>query len=113
MNRVDWKTRLDLIQGHFLAFEQQAGANGRAHGTGSKEGWNPLRPLFSFADAHVVIAGFSTQFGRFFEPMCESVTQTLIQLERRGTGRVSLSSFHASTLAGNKYFTESAEYLQQ
>jgi len=72
-----------------------------------------MRPLFSFADVQVVIADFSTQFGRFFEPMCEDTTQTLIQLERRGTGRVSLSSFHASTLAGNKYFTESAEYLRQ
>merc|ERR1719499_2676133 len=39
--------------------------------------------------------------------------QVLLQSERRGTGRVALSSFHSRALEGERAFTESTEYLRQ
>jgi len=87
-------------------------ASGRVHGSGLKEAWNPLRPLFSFADAQAVVSGISAEFGRFWETQCEDLTQVFSDIDRRGTGRVSLSSFHAKALEGQRHFSESAEYLR-
>jgi len=109
------KEFLVLAQGHILAVEQQhlhAVASGRVHGSGLKEAWNPLRPLFSFADAQAVVSGISAEFGRFWETQCEDLTQVFSDIDRRGTGRVSLSSFHAKALEGQRHFSESAEYLR-
>merc|ERR1719437_183025 len=39
--------------------------------------------------------------------------EVLLENEKRGTGRVALSSFHARALEGEWHFTESAEYLRQ
>jgi len=112
----EWKDFMLLAKGHVLAFEHQhsyAVASGRVHGSGLREAWNPLRPLFSFADAQVVISGISAEFGHFWETECESLTQVLSTMDRRGTGRVSLSSFHTKALEGQWHFTESAAYLRQ
>merc|ERR1719373_917477 len=39
--------------------------------------------------------------------------EVLLVSERRGTGRIPLSSFHARALDGEWHFTESKEYLRQ
>jgi len=111
----EWKEYLQLAKGHIMALDYQrshGSASASAHGLGLKEAWSPLRPLFSFADSLGVVSNFATQFGSFWETECEDLMQLLVKSDRRGTGRVTLASFHAQALAGEWHFTESAEYLR-
>jgi len=111
-----WGNFFTLAEGHIWAFEQQhlhAAASKRAHGSGMREFWNPLRPLFSFADAQAVISSISTQFGRYWETECEGLMQVALRSERPGTGRLPLASFYNSALGGEWHFSESAAYLRQ
>jgi len=111
-----WGDFFTLARGHIQAFEHQhlhGVAPAGVHGSGLREAWNPLRPLFSFADAQAVVSSISTQFGRYWETECEGLMQILLKSERRGTGRVPLSRFYAAALGGQWHFTESAAYLRQ
>jgi hypothetical protein len=116
MQRPFWKMHLALAKGHVWAFEHhrtKVPVSGQAHGSGLKESWNPMRPLFSFADVQVVVSGIPKQLGRSFEPTCEDLTQVMLKHSVRDTGRVPLSTFYAAALDGQWHFTESPEYLRR
>jgi hypothetical protein len=115
MQRPNWQKLLADAKGHILALEHhrtKALVSGQAHGSGLKESWNPMRPLFSFADVQAVVSDLIGQFGRSFEPACEDLTQVLVKHSRHNTGRVPLSDFYAAALAGQWHFSESPEYLR-
>jgi len=103
--------------GHVRSFEHQhqhAVASEAAYGSGLREFWNPLRPLFSFADAQAIVSGISTQFGTFWEPECESLMQSLESIDREGNGRVAMWRFYAKSLGGGEWrFQESVEWLRE
>jgi len=64
-------------------------------------------------DASVrVVEALADRYGRWQDRECIALKESLLKLERPGTGRVPLSSFYQAALDGAWQFSESKEYLR-
>mmetsp|Transcript_137681 Transcript_137681/g.343642 ORF Transcript_137681/g.343642 Transcript_137681/m.343642 type:complete len:610 (-) Transcript_137681:217-2046(-) len=114
----DWDELVAFAEGRIRAFEYERWSRPmpstkRVNGPDSMGAWAPLQPLFSFADAQVVVSGITTSFGRYWETECVRVKKSLLSLDRRKNGRVRMTDFHGAALNGEWRFSESTEYLRQ
>jgi len=74
---------------------------------------NPfLQPSSSFDSTASFALKFSHSFGSFQNLECHTLKRQLVEMEHEGSGRVRLSQFYASALAGRWEFMESVEYLR-
>jgi hypothetical protein len=68
--------------------------------------------LFSFADAHEVITTITKTFASFWEDECQVIKQSLVAMDKSGTGRLSLTDFYGANADGEWRFGESETYLR-
>jgi len=110
----DWPHISQFVQGRVTSFEySRLHPRERSNGKLRVGTWNTLRPHFSFADAEAMVAGIALTFGAYWETECANTKDTLMRMDRSGTGRVKLGDFHAAALNGEWRFSESKEYLRQ
>jgi len=76
-------------------------------------GGSPFQKEFTFADGQRVVNHITTGFGHWWEHECQAIKKTLTDLDTEGSGRVSLSSFYRSAMAGEWRFGESEAYLRE
>jgi len=65
-----------------------------------------------FAALAKVVETIGEEFGTFQDQECKQMTDTLVKMEYRGTGRVRLSDFYKPALDGAWTFQESSGYLR-
>jgi len=68
--------------------------------------------LYSFADAHEVVTSITRSFASFWEDECQVIKQSLVAMDRSGTGRLSLTDFYGANADGEWRFGESETYLR-
>eukprot|EP00401_Gymnodinium_catenatum_P074578 CAMPEP_0117562680 /NCGR_PEP_ID=MMETSP0784-20121206/55085_1 /TAXON_ID=39447 /ORGANISM="" /LENGTH=573 /DNA_ID=CAMNT_0005360265 /DNA_START=31 /DNA_END=1752 /DNA_ORIENTATION=+ len=68
---------------------------------------------FSFGDAHEAVGQITRTFASFWEGECQLIKESLVALDRTGTGRVSLSDFYGANSDGDLRFGESEAYLRE
>merc|ERR1740120_362362 len=74
---------------------------------------NPfLQPSLSFDSTASFALKFSHSFGSFQNLECHNLKRQPVEMEHEGSGRVLLSKFYSSALAGGWEFMESVEYLR-
>lgn len=107
---ADWPSVKDFSDGQIshLMHKRQHQMQSDVHNS-----YNPFNPKFSFQDVETMIGGVTTEFGRFWEGECQNIKQLLVVMDRDNTGRVKLSDFYGTAMAGEWRFGESKEYLQQ
>jgi len=66
----------------------------------------------SFDETSAFVLQFGHNFGAFQNLECHTMKRKLVELEHAGSGRVPLSRFYSSALAGGWEFMESVEYLR-
>jgi hypothetical protein len=116
-----WQGLADYVRGeiHAQDFRRQkhASSDAAAPVGASQLGWRRrdkgLTKLYSFSDAHEMVAGITRNFASFWESECSSLKATLLTMDSSGTGRVPLSRFYASALESEWRFGESEEYLRE
>jgi hypothetical protein len=74
---------------------------------------NPFKKEYSFADGQSVVNHITSGFGHWWEQECQAIKKKLTDLDTAGSGRVPLSSFYRSAMAGEWRFGESEEYLRE
>merc|ERR1719247_2531968 len=68
---------------------------------------------FTFDDAHMVVGSITRSFGPYWEGVCQEMKGALVKMDKKGTGRVKLSSFYGGALDSEWRFGESEAYLRQ
>jgi hypothetical protein len=68
--------------------------------------------MYSFADAHEVVTSITKSFASFWEDECQVIKQSLVAMDRLGTGRLSLTDFYGANVDGEWRFGESESYLR-
>jgi len=68
---------------------------------------------YSFDDAHEVVASITRTFQSFWQSECIAMKQSLVEMDRHGTGRVPLSKFYAVGVDSDWRFGESEAYLRE
>jgi hypothetical protein len=68
---------------------------------------------YSFDDAHAAVGDITRTFASFWENECQLIKESLVALDARGTGRVSLKSFYGANADGEWRFGESEAYLRE
>merc|ERR1740130_441320 len=72
-----------------------------------------LTGRFSFEEAHETVGGFTKRFASFWESECQVIKESLVELDKTGTGRVSLKDFYGANADGEWRFGESEAYLRE
>merc|ERR1719420_537232 len=72
-----------------------------------------LAGQFSFEHAHEAVAGITKKFASFWENECQLIKESLVALDKRGTGRVNLKDFYGANADGEWRFGESEAYLRE
>jgi len=74
---------------------------------------NPfVKRRFSFDSTTAFVREISHRFGSFQNLECHTLKRKLTEVEHEGSGRVLLSQFYSTALAGAWEFMESVEYLR-
>lgn len=68
---------------------------------------------YSFDDTHEVVGGITRTFQHYWESECASMKHQLVEMDRDGNGRVSLSDFYGTGMDQDWRFGESEDYLRQ
>jgi hypothetical protein len=72
-----------------------------------------LAGRFSFEDAHEVVGDFTKKFASFWENECQLIKESLVEMDKTNTGRVSLTDFYGANSDGEWRFGESEAYLRE
>jgi hypothetical protein len=67
---------------------------------------------YSFEDAHEVVGSITNSFGPFWQSECDTMKQSLADMDPKHTGRVPLSKFYGSAMDTEWRFSESEQYLR-
>lgn len=84
----------------------------RARSSKSGDGNTVMSRRFSFDDAHNVVGDITRGFASFWESECQTIKESLVAMDRSGTGRVRLSDFYGANVDGDWRFGESEQYLR-
>jgi hypothetical protein len=68
---------------------------------------------YNFDDTHEVVGGITRSFQHYWESECASMKHQLVEMDRDGNGRVSLSDFYGTGMDQDWRFGESEDYLRQ
>merc|ERR1712048_571692 len=68
---------------------------------------------YTFEDAHEAVGAITKQFASFWETECQMIKQSLVALDKTGSGRVSISDFYGANADGEWRFGESEAYLRE
>lgn len=68
---------------------------------------------YTFSDTHEVVGGITRTFQHYWESECASMKHQLVEMDRDGNGRVSLSDFYGTGMDQDWRFGESEDYLRQ
>lgn len=68
---------------------------------------------YAFNDAHRVVSSITREFASFWESECQLIKQSLVALDKTGTGRVSITDFYGANSDGEWRFGESVAYLRE
>lgn len=74
---------------------------------------NPFQKQYTFADGQNVVSHITAGFGHFWEHECQGIKKKLTDMDTTGNGRVPLSSFYRTSMAGEWRFGESEAYLRE
>jgi len=103
-----WRAISGMVEGTLRTMEftqHSAPQLGRAH--------LGLSQTYSFDDAHAAVGGIAKSFASFWETECRDIKQSLVAMDKSGTGRVRLSDFYGSNMNGEWRFGESESYLRE
>lgn len=67
---------------------------------------------YTYHDAHEVVGSITKSFSSFWESECQEMKRLLVDMDKSGTGRVTLLEFFAAGLKDDWRFGESELYLQ-
>jgi len=103
-----WESIKDLLHGmtEELLFTRQ-----RAPRSG--DGALLMERVFSFDDAHRIVARLTQTFAHYWESECQHIKKSLVAIDMAGNGRISLSNFYGANADGEWRFGESEEYLRE
>jgi len=99
---------LKFAEGRISTFEydrQQRAPKGRGLDTWSMK--------YSFEDAHQVVGGITRSFQSFWQSECASMKESLMSMDKHGTGRVPLAKFYNTAINTDWRFGESEAYLRE
>jgi hypothetical protein len=85
----------------------------RQHRLQPGHGLVAMEQRYSFDDVHEVVGTITNTFGSYWESECQSIKASLVAMDKRGTGRVSLSDFYGANSDGEWRFGESESYLRE
>lgn len=68
---------------------------------------------YSFQDAHQAVNSITKTFASFWESECQVIKESLVSMDKTGTGRVSVSEFYGANSDGEWRFGESEVYLRE
>jgi len=103
-----WAAISEMVEGTLksMEFKQHSLPEpGQAHVGLSQE--------YSFQDAHVAVGTIAKSFAGFWDTECQDIKQSLVAMDKSGTGRVRLSDFYGSNMNGEWRFGESEAYLRE
>jgi hypothetical protein len=72
-----------------------------------------MNGMYSFKDAHNAVGDITRTFASFWESECQMIKGSLVELDKRATGRVSLKDFYGANADGEWRFGESEAYLRE
>lgn len=99
---------LAFAEGRIKTFQQSR--QDKAVKKGGREAWN-MR--YSFEDAHKVVGGITRSFQSYWQSECASMKESLISMDKHGTGRVPLAKFYDTAINVDWRFGESEDYLRE
>eukprot|EP00811_Abedinium_folium_P025586 NODE_3660_length_2003_cov_2.729744.p1 GENE.NODE_3660_length_2003_cov_2.729744~~NODE_3660_length_2003_cov_2.729744.p1 ORF type:complete len:613 (-),score=135.36 NODE_3660_length_2003_cov_2.729744:164-1876(-) len=102
----DWPAVHDFIAGRIRALEFLRWRTPHQ----VRSGFNILSSRFTLDDAKAVAAGVTASFHAYWQPVCNSMKQSLVQWDTQRIGRVPLAKFYHM---GEMRFAESEAYLRE
>jgi len=110
-----WEKLVSMAVGHAeaLNWKRQYTPLTALADASARIGHNALVPQFSFDDMHRIVGEITKNFASFWESECQSMKNTLVDMDTHHTGRVPLSKFYGSALDTEWRFGESESYLRE
>merc|ERR1719163_1443796 len=68
---------------------------------------------YDFDDVHEAVGGITKTFASFWETECQMIKESLVALDKTGTGRIKLADFYGANSDGEWRFGESEAYLRE
>lgn len=103
-----WHAISEMVEGSVQALEysrQRAPQPGGAH--------IAFEGKHTFEDALQLVGSIGRRFAGYWEPQCQDIKASLVELDTAATGRVRLSDFYGANLGGEWRFGESEAYLRE
>lgn len=72
-----------------------------------------LTQMYSFDDAHAAVGHITRNFASFWETECQNIKGSLTAMDKKSTGRITLSDFYGANEDGDWRFGESEAYLRE
>jgi hypothetical protein len=72
-----------------------------------------LKQQYSFDNVHTVVGSITKTFASYWETECQMIKQSLVALDKTGTGRIALADFYGANSDGEWRFGESEAYLRE
>jgi len=88
-----------------LDFARQHQPNGRGN--------DVFATRYSFEDVHQVVGGITRSFQSYWQSECDTMKNTLVDMDKYSTGRVPLAKFYGTGLDLDWRFGESEAYLRE
>jgi len=101
-----WDTIAAMVEGSVTALEF---ARLRA----LRPGWRTFTGEFTFEDALEIAGNIGRKFAFFWEAQCLDIKESLVQMDKTKSGRVSISEFYGANKDGEWRFGESEAYLRE
>jgi len=76
----------------------------------AKDAWSTR---YSFEDAHRIVGGITRSFQAYWQSECASMKESLMSMDKHGTGRVPLAKFYNTAINTDWRFGESEAYLRE
>jgi len=105
-----WKAISGFMDGVIKSMEFSHQRSGSAQ---PGDGLVAMDHKYDFEHAHEVVGGITKTFASYWESECQHIKASLIELDKTGTGRVTLSEFYGANSDGEWRFGESEAYLRE
>jgi len=103
-----WRDIRNFLEGSLKTLEFQ-----RQHTPVLGGGALAMGGQYSFNEAKEAVKGVTKKFAHWWENECQVIKESLVAIDKTGTGRVPLSDFYGANADGEWRFGESEAYLRE
>jgi len=103
-----WKEIVGLVESEICTLDRARQRDPRGH-----HGACALSQRYSLDEAYKLTRAITESFAAFWESKCMAMEEVLVEMDKRGIGRLSMYKFYGAGIASGQPFSESEAYLKE